>query len=405
MLSSMTNSRQWTLRLVTTSATHVGCLCAAVGCAAARLQLLSRLHIEQKLEQHQRPMLTAHSVYLDFKDNDKRDAVIAMTDMLGSIMFPHLRQLEVRVGGLTEQRTTDSQWLAFGQCMAALEERDHIHTLRLHGMALPNPGLCSVLGHLPNVRTLSLPWCHVNGHNFASCLAPLTSMLRRLTHVEGYEEEGIVNLSADTLLSLRMPSVTHVSIASGAHSMDRLLTLFPGARHVKGNVYLDEVPPTPQLPDCTYLCIDVAKIQPAKLQLPVGSLPSLRHCMLKAILDDTPGRMVYIRNLLRQLLAAAPNMHQVDLAGLPDDAPSKLTPVRSLLLALAGERPINISIELCLSMDESKRCRQELNRALQPKGISFPRSTNAAGWYITVWRGCCIKVKATIWEPPSVSHC
>lgn len=380
----MTNSRQWTLHLVSKQATE-----AELG---QQIQGILRAH--QQLQEHQRPTLTAHSIYFEFIENSNTSTVNAMTDMMGGIVYPHLRQMEVHVHPLTDQRLTEPEWLVFGQRIETLEERGSIHTLRLHGMALPNPGLCSALARLPNVRTLRLPWLHLDTHFHDRCLGQLAVMLRHITHIEGYTNVYIDN---GGLASLHMPSVTHVSAALGTcANLGQLLKLFPGVQYVDCTIFVD----TPvRVPDCTSLQLVLQDLQPSILQLPAGSLPSLRRCMVVGILNDTPGRMVYIRNLLRQLLTAAPNLCRVAVGYGSDGGiipgPSKLSSVRSILLALVGERPVDISMLLNLSKDEAKRCWLELNRALQPKGISFPRDTN---FLYTVWRGCSISVFVRIWQ-------
>lgn len=309
----------------------------------------------------QPPMLTAHTIIMDFEDNGSLAAVKSMAALLGGILFPHLRQLEIRTHELHESRTADQQWLYMGQALAAMpaEQRASIHTLRIVGLKLPNPALSSVLAHLPNVRTLRMPWTWVNKLNYVS-IGLLTVMWQQLRYIEDFTE---INVTPSMLRAIRMPSVTHVSLVDGESvPLEQLTALFPGVQHISGgNVRVKANRLPTRVPDCTTLYLHVDDTLPsAQMLLTAGAMPSTHTGIVSAYLSEECS-VERVRNLLMQLLATAPNMRSVRMW-----ITSTLQTAASILHALVGSRRLgSIFMQLLMSAANRAECKQQLDAALQ----------------------------------------
>ena len=312
------------------------------------------------------PMLTAHTIIMDFTSLRFfiRPAVImSMAALLGGIRFPHLRVLEIRMHEL-HQSNTEDQWLCVGRALAAMpaEQRASIHTLRISGLTLPNPTLSSMLAHLPQIHTLRLPWAWVRTTNYVS-VGQLTVMWQQLRHVEDVSD--LSTASPSMLRAMCMPSVTHVSLADReVVRLEQLTTLFPGVQQISGGYVSVRAKQLPtHIPDCTALrvSVDDDTLPTAQLQLQAGTMPSMHTCIVRISVPDCTER---VRNLLVQLLEAAPNMRCVCVVFEYIHAPVQTA--APILQSLVGSKRLGrICMQFQMHAGKRGECKQLLDAALQ----------------------------------------
>lgn len=353
LLSRKSASRKWTLRME--------------GYAVAADTGTDLVQCMQRIQGHA-PVLTAHTIIMDFEYDDSAAVVRSIAALLGGIRFPRLCELEIRTHEQHQSNTADPQWLYVGRALADMpaEQRSSINTLRISGFTLPNPTLSSMLSHLPNIRTLRLPWAWVRTSNYVS-VGQLTVMWQQLTHVEDFA--NIPTASPSMLRAMRMPSVTHVTLAHGEEArLEQLTALFPGVQLISGGYVSVRAMQLPtHIPDCTALRVSVDDAWPPgtqlQMQLQAGALPSTHTGVVRISVSDCMER---VRNLLMQLLVSAPNMRSVRMIFERGDASTMLQTVAPILHALVSSRRLgSIFVQLHLHMRERKQCKQQLDAALQ----------------------------------------